>query len=61
MDSYISFKETTGAVTCEYKFDLQEDYVVKVATVGDLVESAIMSRREVPLKLLSLFNKYLED
>lgn len=59
MDNYISFKEYSGSVNVEYKYSLNEDYVVKVETVGDLVSSEIISRRESPLKLLGLFNKYL--
>lgn len=59
MDNYISFKEYSGSVNVEYKYALDEDYVVKVETVGDLVSSKIISRRESPLKLLGLFNKYL--
>lgn len=58
MGSYISFKECSGSINVEYKYYLGDDYVVKIETVGDLVSSRIITRRESPLKFLNLFNTY---
>jgi hypothetical protein len=58
MGSYLAFKEYSGSVSVEYKYAMDEDYVVKIETVGDLISSEVLSRRESPTDLLALFNKY---
>lgn len=61
MNNYISFTQSVGEVSIEYKFYIDFDKVVKIEKQNDMVCSNVMSRREAPLKLLGLFNQYVKE